>query len=108
MLDRNGVPGTLATVGEVKAPQEKQEGSMTLIAADKPPVRGWIMDLLQAFSHKLIVTLDRYGQTRVHHTASRAQMQRAQRDVILMRQAMHPHRASTPERKAATEPVTDQ
>ena len=56
---------------------------MTVVAADKPPVRGWIMDLLQTFSHKLIVALDRYGQTRVHHTASRAQMQRAQRDVIL-------------------------
>ncbi|MBV8510476.1 MAG: hypothetical protein JO289_09950 [Xanthobacteraceae bacterium] len=81
---------------------------MTVSAAGKPPVRGWIMDLLQAFSHRLVGALDQYGQTRVHHTASRAQMQRAQRDVIRMKQAMHPRRASTPNRKAATEPVTDQ
>jgi hypothetical protein len=66
------------------------------------------MDLLQAFSHKLSAALDQYGQTRVHHTASRAQMQRAQRDVIRVRQAMHRRNASAPDRKAATEPVIGQ
>jgi hypothetical protein len=75
---------------------------MAVIAAGKPPGRGWIMDLLQTFSHKLIAALDQYGQTRVHHTASRAQMQRAQRDVIRVRQAMHPRSAGAPDGKGAT------
>jgi hypothetical protein len=81
---------------------------MSASAAGKPPVRGRVMDFLQAFAHKLMAALDRYGQTRVHHTASRAQMLRAQRDVIRVRQAMHPRNACVPDRKAATEPVTGQ
>jgi hypothetical protein len=105
MLDQNEVRGTLGTVGDVHAPQDQQEEPMSVISADTPPVRGWIMDLLQVFSHKLITALDQYGQTRVHHTASRAQMQRAQRDVIRVRQVMHPRNAGAPDRKAATKPV---
>ena len=73
---------------------------MTPIAAGRSPVRGWIMDFLQ--------TLDQYGQTRVHHTASRAQMRLAQRDLIRVRQAMHPRSAGAPASKATTEPVTGQ
>ena len=81
---------------------------MTPIAAGRSPVRGWIMDFLQTFSHKLITALDQYGQTRVHHTASRAQMRLAQRDLIRVRQAMHPRGAGASASKATTELVTGQ
>jgi hypothetical protein len=91
------------------APQEKQEGSMTVITAGRPPVRwGWIRKFLQTFAYKLITALDQYGQTRVHHTASRAQMRRAQHDLIRVRRAMHSRNAGAPYKKAATEPVTGQ
>ena len=103
-----GVRGTLATVGEVHAPQEKQEGPMTVIAAVKPPVRGWIMNLLHAFSHKLVAALDRYGETRIHHTASRSQLRRAQRDVIQMRQAMRHANSGASQARKSPEPAAGQ
>lgn len=104
-MDRNWVRGTLVAVGEVHAPQDERDGS---IAAGKPPVRGWIMDLLQAFSHKLIAALDRYGETRIHHTASRSQLRRAQRDVIQMRQAMRHANSGASQARKSPEPAAGQ
>jgi hypothetical protein len=98
----------LATVGEVRAPQEKQDGSMTVIAAGKPAVRGWIMDLLRAFSHELIAALNQYGETRIHHTASRSQLRRAQRDVIQMRQAIRHANSGASQARKRTEPAAGQ
>ncbi|MFZ0838950.1 MAG: hypothetical protein WAM77_15935 [Xanthobacteraceae bacterium] len=81
---------------------------MTVIAAVKPPVRGWIMDLLHAFSHKLVAALDRYGETRIHHTASRSQLRRAQRDVIQMRQAIRHANSGASQARKSPEPAAGQ
>ena len=61
---------------------------MTAITAGRPQFGRWLVGILQTLAHKLAVALDRYGETRIHHTASKSQMWRAQRDIIYIRQAM--------------------
>ena len=68
----------------------------------------WLRNVLQTLPHKLFAALDHYGETRVHHTASRSQMRRAQHDVIRVRQAMHPRSVSAPRRTAETDPAPGQ
>jgi hypothetical protein len=61
---------------------------MTAITAGRPRFGRWLVGILQTLSHKLSVALDRYGETRIHHTASKSQMWRAQRDIIQIRKAL--------------------
>ena len=61
---------------------------MTAITASRPQFGRWLVGVLQTLSHKPSVALDRYGETRIHHTASKSQMWLAQRDIIQIQQAM--------------------
>jgi len=81
---------------------------MTAITASRPQFGRWLVGVLQTLSHKLSVALDRYGQTRMHHTASKSQMRRAQRDIIQIRQTMRRGNSGAAQTNQETEPAAGQ
>jgi hypothetical protein len=81
---------------------------MTAITAGNQHFGRRLVDVLQTLLHKLSIALDQYGKTRVHHTASRSQLRRAQRDIIQIRQAMRRGNSGAANATKETESVADQ
>jgi len=81
---------------------------MTAVTVGRPHFGRWLVDILDALSHKLSVALDRYGETRIHHTASKSQMRRAQRDIIQVRQAIRRGNSGAAQAHKETEPAAGQ
>ncbi len=78
---------------------------MTAITAERLHFGRRLVDTLQRLSHRLSVALDQYGERRIHHTASRGQLQRAQRDIVQVRQAMHRGNSGALHATNGTEPA---